>query len=546
VEDLKKYPGLMLRGTTYIVRHIVPVDVRERFEGREQIWRSLRTKERTEAIQRYRLELLRFDQEVSDKRRQTTQAPIETTDITEIERKVALYFNQRVLWDEQSRLRGLSEEQFVNIEHDVDESLDEFKQGMRRNDLATVEPELEEFLVVHPEVKVTRGTEEYQRLVRAIYYANVRSLEMLKARNQGQIVETPEAEPLASKKLKLSEAFDIWKTEHRGPQKTVEEFLAHLNRFISFHSDLLIHRITKEHVRTFKEAMLTYPANLSNTERKLSVAEILKRYEGKDVARLSPNTVNEKYLGPLKAILAHCVANGLLEHNPATGIRAKVEKVKKPPRVSLSDADIQTVLSFPVFTQNHRPAAGAGEAAKWLPLLAMFTGARLEELARLKKEDFRTEEGVKFLAVQDVVKTQGSFRKVPIHSKLLEIGFMDYVQSVDTGPLFPLMAWHKEKVSDAWSKWWTRYRRLHGLDDDRKVFHSFRHTVKRNFRNAGVEKPLRDAIMGHDADDVAESYGLDEEGIGFALTTLRDAVEKLAYPALAGTALKLPDQLPVS
>jgi integrase len=531
MSDVKNPTGFIRRGDTFYVRLFVPVDVRSEFGGKEEVWRSLRTQDRSVALQKYRIEQLRFDQEIADKRLVQTQATKEATDAAEIERKVELYFYQLMTWDDESRLRGLSVEQFDELETNVDEALGDFKEGMKRNDAATVEPEVEEFLAVHPEIKVTKGTEAYQRMIRAIYRANVRSLEVVRARNQGDYVETLKVEK-AIGGIRLLQAFDSWATEHRGPNKTVDEFRAHLNRFVSLHTDLPIASITKEHVRTFKEAMTKYPAKLSNAERKLSVAEILKRYEGKEVARLSPNTVNEKYLGPLKAILAHSVANGLLDHNPATGIRAKVEKVKKPPRVSLSDTDIQTVLSFPVFTQGHRPAAGAGEAAKWLPLLAMLTGARLEELARLKKDDLQTEGGVRFLAIHDVVKTQGSLRKVPIHSKLIELGFLEFAKSVDSGPLFPLMAWHKEKVSDAWSKWWTRYRRANGLEDDRKVFHSFRHTVKRNLRNAGVDKSLRDAIMGHDADDVAEAYGLDEEGIGFALTTLRDALEKLAYPAL--------------
>ncbi|MGA7326889.1 MAG: hypothetical protein WBX25_20965 [Rhodomicrobium sp.] len=40
------------------------------------------------------------------------------------------------------------------------------------------------------------------------------------------------------------------------------------------------------------------------------------------------------------------------------------------------------IFSFPIFTKGERPKGGGGEAAKWLPLLAAFTGARLEELGQ--------------------------------------------------------------------------------------------------------------------------------------------------------------------
>jgi integrase len=95
--------------------------------------------------------------------------------------------------------------------------------------------------------------------------------------------------------------------------------------------------------------------------------------------------------------------------------------------------------------------------------------------------------------------------------------------------LFPELREYRGKYSHGWSKWWGRYRKVHGLDDSRKVFHSFRHTVKRKLRNAGVEKTLRDAIMGHDAEDEAERYGVDEEGTNVEIIVLKEAVEKISY-----------------
>ena len=45
------------------------------------------------------------------------------------------------------------------------------------------------------------------------------------------------------------------------------------------------------------------------------------------------------------------------------------------------------------------------------------------------------------------------------------------------------------------------------------MFHSFRHLVKRQLRNAKVQKGLIDALQGQEAKDVADRYGLDEEGL---------------------------------
>jgi hypothetical protein len=97
--------------------------------------------------------------------------------------------------------------------------------------------------------------------------------------------------------------------------------------------------------------------------------------------------------------------------------------------------------------------------------------------------------------------------------------------------------WHMkcglDKVTAGFSKWYGRYMRRHGLADKRKVFHSFRHLVKRQLRNARIEKMLVDTVQGHAATDVADRiYGLDEEGLGIALPALKDAIEALKYPGL--------------
>ena len=70
-------------------------------------------------------------------------------------------------------------------------------------------------------------------------------------------------------------------------------------------------------------------------------------------------------------------------------------------------------------------------------------------------------------------------------------------------------------------------RGAQGIIDRRKVFHSFRHTVKDAFREAEVPKEVYDAIQGHTVRDESGKYGR-----GYSLRRLADAMEKLAYPGL--------------
>src|SRR5205823_4616345 len=90
-------------------------------------------------------------------------------------------------------------------------------------------------------------------------------------------------------------------------------------------------------------------------------------------------------------------------------------------------AELQTLFSCPVFTEGERPKGGQGEAAFWLPLLALFTGARLGELAGLTADDVRVEQQSRIPALYirertergRRLKTSASERVVPVHRELI-------------------------------------------------------------------------------------------------------------------------------
>jgi hypothetical protein len=84
--------------------------------------------------------------------------------------------------------------------------------------------------------------------------------------------------------------------------------------------------------------------------------------------------------------------------------------------------ELKALFGSPIYLEEGaRPVGGKGEAAYWLPLLALFSGARLNELAPLCADDVKldTVSGVRFITVIDdaeagrSVKTDSSVRAVP-------------------------------------------------------------------------------------------------------------------------------------
>jgi integrase len=579
MEDMAKTPFLERRGEVWWFRRKIEKDLLKHYAPKKEFRFSLKTKDRKEAEAMARLESVKLDQEFASARAQLTQEPKRTITDAEIARLEAIYYHQALEGDEEWRQEGsgehkllegiegqlqeagvdyvatwspeetkaetgLSDRDYLKAEEDIDICLPPAREWLARGNTKPFEWEIEEFLSAQG-VQIDKKSKEYRKAALGILRAWVRSMETKQARSKGQIVDTPPApEPMGGLEqpsgLTLSEAFKRWEREHHGPRKTRIQFWARIERFISMHGDLPVKAITKAHVREFKDAMMAYPARPPNEVRKLPVRQVIELYKDRpEVPRLKPQSINEGALAALRAVLEHAVSEGFIDHNPALKIGVKVNSNAEPSRLPYTDDDIVRIIAFPIFSLGERPEAGSGVAAVWLPLLAMYSGARLEELARLTRESFGTEEGVLYFRIQGRTKNKGSKRKVPVHSKLIELGFMRYVESITSGPIFPLMKWGEDEVSGSWSKWWGRYSRAQGITDERKVFHSFRHTVKRKIRNTGVDDALLDAVMGHKEKTEGAKYGRDQDGLGYDLRNLQMPIEALDYPEVNNASLKL-------
>jgi integrase len=581
MEDVAKSPYLEPRGSVWWFRRKIEKELLAYYAPKTEFRFSLRTKDKKEAEAKARIESVKLDQEFARVKAELLAEPKRTISDTEIARLEAIYYHQALEIDAEKREDGtgyeqaakkieeqlqalgveyetwhpddteaevgLSNRDYYKIQENIDICLPPAREWLAKGNTKPFEWEIDEFLASQG-VELDKKSKEYRKASLGILRAWVRSMEATAQRNLGHIIETPAAPaPVVdheqpSSCIRLSEAFNRWKREHKGPMKTPVEFEAQIKRFISLHDDLPIDQITKAHVRQFKDAMMQYPARPSNAVRKLPVLEVLEMYKDKpEVPRLQPQSINEKCLAALRAILTHAVSDGYIDTNVALGISVKEDSNAEPPVLPYSDEEIATILKFPIFAEGERPAAGGGAASVWLPLVSMYSGARLEEMAQLTRENIGTEEGIPFLFIRGKIKNKGSRRKVPIHSKLIELGFLRYVESIGSGWIFPDLTTTNEKRSHSWSKWWGRYARRHGIiKNKQKVFHSIRHKAKNKLRNdRTVESELFDAVMGHKVQSESGKYGRDKDGIGYSLKNLRQAIEALSYPQIEDVVLKL-------
>ncbi|SEJ33076.1 hypothetical protein SAMN05216201_10770 [Pseudomonas linyingensis] len=178
----------------------------------------------------------------------------------------------------------------------------------------------------------------------------------------------------------------------------------------------------------------------------------------------------------------------------------------------------------------------------WLPLVAYFTGARTNEIAQLDTSDIREVEGIPcfdfcpddpkaFEAKR--VKTEEA-RQVPIHPRLIELGFLDYVEDQradrqkklfgDGLAYLPPREEDLDHNKEGWAKSASKFFNetpkgylveigVHEAYDGKSLY-SFRHTLETNLRDArreGKNAPqvVIDAITGH-APEAQVNGGVDK------------------------------------
>jgi integrase len=174
------------------------------------------------------------------------------------------------------------------------------------------------------------------------------------------------------------------------------------------------------------------------------------------------------------------------------------------------------------------PASAGKHAAFWIPLLALFTGARREELAGLLIDEVGNIDGTIFLDFKDnklrKLKNEASERKTPLHSELMRLGFQNYVSVVkESGAeqLFPGLV-----RSDGFSDWFIPHVKSRiGATGFLQDLHSFRHTFKTAARNVPLATEIHDAITGHTTPGVGSQYG----SIA-GVKTLKREIDKISYP----------------
>jgi integrase len=309
--------------------------------------------------------------------------------------------------------------------------------------------------------------------------------------------------------------------------------------------DMPITELRRTHVKEFFEILHKLPPRWSDIKRKegLTIRQIaLQKHE----LLLNEKTFSYTYKTSINQFLSWARENfgeSGFPGIPITTIRYEGKrKAGEKKQRAFKPSELKRLFEGPEMKE----FASTLDLARfyWLPAIGLFTGARVNEICQLNPQQdilkelgsgiwyfWITEETESDELVRKSTKNTPSTRKVPIHSKLIELGFLDYFNRVKaTGATLIFPGWRpsKGRASGAAEKWFREFLRNCGLRDEtpgcRTVgMHAFRHTLSNAALNAGVDESH---LVGHVGGESAVARGYRGE---LSLVKKQEIIEKILY-----------------
>lgn len=270
---------------------------------------------------------------------------------------------------------------------------------------------------------------------------------------------------------------------------------------------------------------------LSYEEDYVSLAEDFKDYlEGEENTFIkfetkykfglqSVSNVKEK-LGEMGNFIRFCIQNNYLDHDYFTNNSKfsakrfqailKGQKQREP----FNGNELKNI-----FTVLEHLIEKNGFCAEevYITLIGFYSGMRVEEIAKLKTEDIKEEEGIYYFDINGEVKTTDSVRKVPVHNDLVDkFRFLFYVESRrknNIEQLFDLKTIQRKKklkyshyyLRDFFSDFRDNCVEAERIENNLISFHSFRHAFATRLLQNRVEFYSISALLGHKVDSVLKN-----------------------------------------
>lgn len=427
--------------------------------------------------------------------------------------------------------------------------LDEFQRWKVEGDLEAMEEHWgrtadallhEEGVLVDPEDHDGR-----ERLLWAINDAALKMSDKAQRQLTGMPIEVPErpnrpANPKGGARTvsALLDAYkaDRWEKWSKSSRKAVEPVLRLLRETLG---DRKVASISREDAREVLETVKALPANLGKRAdlRGLSVPLAIERAKELGLPLIGPSTINKGYMVHISSIFNFAVDEEWTTKNPFRGLDVHDPVAKKDKRDPFTPDQLRTLFTHAPW-EAPAPHDAPEPGAYWMPLIALFMGARNAEIAGLRLMDAVEIEGIPAIRIARYegrpIKNDESIRDIPIHPELIRLGWLEFIayRRTVTKPEEPIFPDAPPNSRDQWgAKFGERFSahvKALGFTGRKLGMHSFRHNWEDRLRAVGLHgTSLGKALGGRTVEGSEGAYGH-----GFTPQALLEGLEKVIYPGL--------------
>ena len=332
-------------------------------------------------------------------------------------------------------------------------------------------------------------------------------------------------------------------TEKEIGVKKVPQIRTRLKPFIDRFSARHVGTLTPLDLEQYRKDLAYYPKNIDKMPAAAGLpfdalighvrAKTLYSVSGQLAQTITQSTL-DGYLTVAANFLEFCKRQYAVNPTLLDGFKVKTVQARKGvSRRAFNQKELQSIFG----SDYYRDGAYNRSYQYWVIHLAAFTGARVNELSQLTTDDVKQDdEGLWYFNITAAeedgqsIKNEDSRRIIPVHQKLIDLGFIDYCKSKKAefadgqANLFDLKKAKADGYGKAASQWFsTKYLRDYlKIEDPNVVFHSFRHRFISS---------LAQAIL--DASGVSEETAA-KERIPEALILRRLAGHSVAHSLTSG------------
>ena len=318
------------------------------------------------------------------------------------------------------------------------------------------------------------------------------------------------------KNPRIKTAIEAWFAERKQQQSAVKRHRVAIRRFVELHGNIPVRDITRDMVRDYR-ARIEGLADQRRVPVNMRGGLADGASDGQPLPRVAAPTV-ERHLASIKALLTYCIEQGWIVVNVATGIRPPKDTRPKAGKRRPFTRDERIQLLDKVIEEE-----GADSDKAWFVRLCAYTGIRLQEGAQLARTNVRQLEGAWIIEVDDLddrtVKSETSVKQIPLHPAIRD-EFVAWARGGKGDRVFASFALGVRGVNKL-SGDFARLMDRAGLTDPRLVFHSLRHTLKREMNNARLDPDMRRQILGHAGRTAHDEYA------GASMSALADELARM-------------------